>query len=59
MNTLIYNRGNRKSEFTVSDVFMGYHADMCAAVILHVIQERDLDAEDEVDQEQFVCICLL
>ncbi|XP_060085808.1 E3 ubiquitin-protein ligase RNF213-like [Ylistrum balloti] len=35
----------RKDEFSVGDVFMGYHADSCAAIVLHVYQQHYLEGQ--------------
>ncbi|XP_021342051.1 E3 ubiquitin-protein ligase rnf213-alpha-like, partial [Mizuhopecten yessoensis] len=40
----------KKEEFSVGDVFMGYHADSCAAIVLHVYQQHY--REGQVNNEQ-------
>ncbi|KAJ8315842.1 hypothetical protein KUTeg_007992 [Tegillarca granosa] len=39
MKFTFQNIRGKKSDFSVGDVFMGYHADTCASVILHVSQD--------------------
>ncbi|XP_033741837.1 E3 ubiquitin-protein ligase rnf213-alpha-like [Pecten maximus] len=47
-SSIVYSHTRmKKDEFSVGDVFMGYHADSCAAIVLHVYQE-----EGQVDRTQ-------
>jgi len=43
----------RKDKRKVGDAFMGYHDDTCAAIILHVYQEKGCDdqAISQIERE--------
>ena len=47
-----YRNGTRK----IGDAFMGYHDDTCAAIILHVCQEKKCDDQAIPHIEKEVCI---
>ncbi|KAK3585576.1 hypothetical protein CHS0354_036763 [Potamilus streckersoni] len=46
----IYMQRNEKSKSTcsVGEVFMGYHADTCSSIILHVWQRHQISEHDEI-----------
>lgn len=43
-------RRMKKEEFSIGDVFMGYHADSCAAIVLHVYQEHYREGEVNLEK---------
>ncbi|XP_021363666.1 E3 ubiquitin-protein ligase rnf213-alpha-like isoform X2 [Mizuhopecten yessoensis] len=49
-NITSYFQRMKKEEFSVGDVFMGYHADSCAAIVLHMYQQHY--REGQVNNEQ-------
>ncbi|XP_061169274.1 E3 ubiquitin-protein ligase rnf213-alpha-like [Saccostrea echinata] len=51
--TVLYLRNPRekKSEYKTGDVFMGFHADTCASIILHISQKYSDDDLETIEQE--------
>jgi hypothetical protein len=45
----------RKNSKKIGDAFMGYHDDACAAIILHVCQQRECNDQNILQLEQKVC----
>ena len=48
---LLFSYRNKAVEETLGDVFMGYHADTCASIILHVMQNYTDDDLKSIEQE--------
>ena len=42
---LLFSYRDKAAEYTLGDVFMGYHADTCASIILHVTHN---DTDDDI-----------
>ncbi|XP_056014152.1 E3 ubiquitin-protein ligase rnf213-alpha-like isoform X2 [Ostrea edulis] len=45
------NTSREKTEYKIGDVFMGFHADTCASIILHVCQKYSDDDLESIENE--------
>ncbi|XP_062585857.1 E3 ubiquitin-protein ligase rnf213-alpha-like, partial [Saccostrea cucullata] len=49
-------RERATTDWQAGDVFIGYHADTCASIILHVCQSREFDGENLSSEEELQVI---